>query len=114
MPCKNAPQALGASAVRFMTGIACSLATSPTSAPAGNDEEDDDDDEANDEEDKSAQPDDVVEFDAGTCCDVGRFDDGGDDDVENRVQQLFDNMPDYTNVTNVTDQSGRKYAPVQI
>lgn len=97
VPCKNVSLA---SAVRCMTGIACSLAAaSPASSAPGDGDE------------SSAQPDKTAcRFDADADVAAGRFD---DDDVENRVQQLFDgNMPDYTNVT-VSDPCC-KYAPVQI
>lgn len=97
VPSKSASQALGASAIRCMTGIACSIATSPTSTP--DDHEDDDKFESNK----------MVRFEPESYC----TDDGNFGDVENKVPNVFDNMPDYTNVT-VSDQSPCKYTPLQI
>lgn len=96
LPCKNVSQALGASAVRCMTGIACSLATSPTSTT--DDHDDDDKFESNK----------VVRFEEETYCTENIH----LEDVENKVQQLFENMPDYTNVT-VSEQNPRTYTPLQ-
>lgn len=96
VPCKSASQALGASAIRCMTGIACSIANSPTSPP-------------DDHEDDKFEPNKMVRFEAESYC----TNDGDFDDVENKVQNLFDNMPDYTNVS-VSDQSPCKYTPLQI
>lgn len=95
VPCKSASQALGVSAIRCMTGIACSIATSPTSP--------------SDEHEDKFESNKVVRFEAESYC----TDDGNFDDVENKVQNLFDNMPDYTNVS-VSDQSPCKYTPLQI
>lgn len=95
-PCKNVSEVLGASAIRCMTEIACSLATSPTST-SDNHELEDDKFESNK----------MVRFEDSYCAEDVHF-----EDVENNVQQLFDNMPDYTNVT-VSDQSSCKYTPLQ-
>lgn len=106
VPCKNVSQALGASAVRCMTGIACSLVTSPTSATSA--PQDDGDDQTTFE---STADNAVGGFSGGpynAAEDNEHF-----DDVENKVQRLFDNMPDYTNVT-ISDQSTCKYTPLQI
>lgn len=98
VPSCNASQALGASALRCMTGIACTIATSPTTV------------------DKS-EHDEAAGFEqsySGGGGDSGGGSVSGADfeDVEDKVQRLFDNMPDYTNVT-VSDRNSRKYAPLQ-
>lgn len=104
VPCKNVSQALGASAVRCMTGIACSLVTSPT--PSTSAQQGDGDDKTF----ESAADNAVGGFGGGP---YSAADDEHFDDVENKVQRLFDNMPDYTNVT-ISDQSPCKYTPLQI
>uniref|UniRef100_A0A2S2NXJ4 Uncharacterized protein n=1 Tax=Schizaphis graminum TaxID=13262 RepID=A0A2S2NXJ4_SCHGA len=95
MPSCNASRALGASALRCMTGIACTIATSPTTA------------------DKS-ENDEAAGFEQSYSGGGGGSSVSGADfeDVEDKVQRLFDNMPDYTNVT-VSDRNSRKYAPLQ-
>ncbi|XP_026806381.1 phosphoinositide 3-kinase adapter protein 1 isoform X1 [Rhopalosiphum maidis] len=95
MPSCNASRALGASALRCMTGIACTIATSPTTA------------------DKS-EHDEAAVFEQSYSGGGGGSSVSGADfeDVEDKVQRLFDNMPDYTNVT-VSDRNSRKYAPLQ-
>lgn len=90
-PSKNVSQVLGASAIRCMTEIACSLATS-----SPDDHEEDEKFESN-----------KVRFDDAYCAEDVHF-----EEVENSVQQLFNSMPDYTNVT-VSDQSPCKYTPLQ-
>ncbi|VVC39489.1 Hypothetical protein CINCED_3A014689 [Cinara cedri] len=87
-PCRDSPTALAASAIRCATGIACSLATSPTSPPPPS----------------SHFQDDVAA--ASTVV-----------SVEDKVQQLFVDMPEYSNVPAVSGHAGnaaRKYtSPLQ-
>jgi len=96
MPSCNASRALGASAIRCMTGIACTIATSPTDADKS-------------EHDEAAGFEQSFGSAGGDSSSVSG---ANFEDVEDKVQRLFDNMPDYTNVT-VTDRNSRKYTPLQ-
>jgi hypothetical protein len=98
MPSCNASRALGASAIRCMTGIACTIAISPTAA-----DKSEHDEAAGFEQSFSG---------GGGSGGGGNSVSGADfEDVEDKVQRLFD-MPDYTNVT-VSDRNSRKYTPLQ-
>lgn len=100
---KTVSHALGASAIKCMTGIACSLATSHAEAEEL-------DREKQTTSDVCEEPNESSQFAENdySASNVNL------ENVEDRVQQLLDNMPDYTNVSVGECRGACKYTSVQI
>lgn len=101
-----------------MTGIACSIAASPTwsTVPSHSSSLDHDNDD-NSVATFEASDCKTVRFDGeDTCCNDNIADPAPSvrfENIESEVQKLFDNIPDYTNVP-IFDRSQRKYTPLHI